>query len=125
MPDLQIVGVTADLENILIDVSYVNPPGFPQETTTITMSSMRRTTPCGRANSLGRLVPNGTGADGDGNGIVQTADYAFWKARYGNAGGSGGGSAAAVPEPQSVLLLVLAGLSVPVGFSKVCRRKPG
>ena len=42
----------------------------------------------------------GTGADGSGNGMVDDADYNFWRARFGsNVPGSGG--AVGVPEPMT------------------------
>ena len=46
-------------------------------------------------------------ADGSGNGFIGASDYTFWRARFGNTAGSGSG--AAVPEPKS-LLLVLVGV---------------
>lgn len=60
--------------------------------------------------TLGAGVTPNSGADGDGNGIIETADYEYWKARFGNTAGSGAGAvaAAAVPEPGSFWLLLLA-----------------
>jgi hypothetical protein len=51
----------------------------------------------------------------DNPGTVNTADYTAWRARFGNNSGSGASlSAAAVPEPQSILLFIagVAGLAV-------------
>lgn len=45
-------------------------------------------------------------ADANGNGVVDTTDYAFWQAAYQTA------SAAAVPEPGALWLLMLAGAAV-------------
>ena len=50
-------------------------------------------------------------ADGNGDGVVDSADYVLW--RNNAAGGSGAG--AAIPEPNSIALVIsvaLAGLSV-------------
>lgn len=56
--------------------------------------------------NLGAMVASGTGADGSGNGTVDQADYDEWRSNFGEmALGSGGG--AAVPEPASVVLLLL------------------
>jgi hypothetical protein len=52
--------------------------------------------------TLGQNVPAGTGADGDGNGIIQQADLAVWRAEFGGPA-SGGGSSAA-PEPSGAVL---------------------
>ena len=51
-------------------------------------------------------------ADGNGDGVVDTADYIFW--RQHQSGGSGTGSAAVIPEPACTALVVsgvLMGLS--------------
>ena len=99
--DLEIIAVTADLEDLLLDISYVNapiaPPGDYNQNGVVDAADYviwRRT--------LGQNVPNGTGADGDGNGIVQQNDYAFWRARFGNTNGAGAAHTASVPEPGSL-----------------------
>ena len=61
--------------------------------------------------SLGSQVDNGTGADGDGDGVIGPDDYVVWKNNFGHTAGSAG-SGSAVPEPGTVLLLVLATLPV-------------
>ena len=54
-------------------------------------------------------------ANGDNTGTstntIDQADYAYWKTRFGNTMGSGSG-ALSVPEPATLLLLGLAGLSL-------------
>jgi Dockerin type I domain len=63
-------------------------------------------------------VTPGSGADGDGNGTINSLDFDFWKARFGNPTGTGSGSVGhgAVPEPSTALLVLLAGLaSVAIG----------
>ncbi|HEY4235244.1 MAG TPA: peptidylprolyl isomerase, partial [Lacipirellulaceae bacterium] len=47
-------------------------------------------------------------ADGNGNGKVDDADYTVWRDSFGQMSGPGSGAAAAVPEPASVLLFVMA-----------------
>jgi hypothetical protein len=56
--------------------------------------------------SFGDAVAAGTGADGNGNGIVDAADYVIWR-KHASAGA---GSLAAVPEPTSAVLLMVAGV---------------
>jgi hypothetical protein len=60
---------------------------------------------------LGENVPPGTGADGWGpmgepDGLVNTHDYEFWRARFGTtpAGSAAATASSAVPEPASWLL---------------------
>jgi T5SS/PEP-CTERM-associated repeat protein len=42
--------------------------------------------------------------DGDSNGKVDAADYDFWRSRFGNSITSGSATAAAVPEPASIVV---------------------
>ncbi len=58
--------------------------------------------------TMGQNVTPGTGADGVPDGIISVLDYTFWKTRCGNT--SGTGSTSAVPEPASLVLLMLVGL---------------
>jgi hypothetical protein len=46
-------------------------------------------------------------ADGNGNGIVDAADYTVWRDHLGQSAGAGSFAAVAVPEPNSLMLLVL------------------
>jgi hypothetical protein len=52
----------------------------------------------------------GLAADGNQSGAVTGADYDFWRSHYGNAAAAGA-SLAAIPEPGSVLSLLI-GLSI-------------
>ena len=67
--------------------------------------------------NLGHSVPNGTGADGNNNGTIDGGDYDFWKAHFGNPAGAGSAASegAAVPEPGTVLLLIV-GTSLLMAF---------
>jgi hypothetical protein len=63
---------------------------------------------------FGNTVTAGTSADGNGNGIVDTADYVVWRKNYtGTLSGDGMSpsdnisSATAAPEPTSSLLALL------------------
>ncbi len=49
-------------------------------------------------------------ADGNGNDEVDPGDYDVWKSQFGQSAGSGSGavSDAAVPEPATLVLLILA-----------------
>ena len=60
-----------------------------------------------------RLVPS-LAADGNGNNQIDTGDYDVWRAHFGQTAGSGAGIIAnsAVPEPATLVLLILA----PVGW---------
>jgi hypothetical protein len=52
----------------------------------------------------------GLAADSDLNGRIDAADYAFWRAHFGQTAGSGSGANAnaAVPEPATLVLLMFA-----------------
>ena len=52
-------------------------------------------------------------ADGDNSGTVDLADYDLWRINFGNHTATGAGANAAVPEPSSIALACLAGLTVP------------
>jgi hypothetical protein len=62
--------------------------------------------------TLGQAAaPNGSGADGDADGTIDDGDYTYWKDNFGDTVPGGGGSAlatAAVPEPTTSALAVLA-----------------
>jgi hypothetical protein len=51
-------------------------------------------------------------ADGNGDHVVNQQDYTYWRFRFGNALGSAAGESAGVPEPSSVVLLLLAALAL-------------
>ena len=52
--------------------------------------------------TLGNSVTPFSGADGDGNGLVDTEDYNVWVANFGSSSASG----LSVPEPAGFLLLL-------------------
>ena len=56
--------------------------------------------------TFGQSVTTGTGADGVADGAITELDYEFWKGRFGTAA-TGSGAGQAVPEPTSIILLVL------------------
>jgi hypothetical protein len=61
--------------------------------------------------TLGGIVTPGTGADGDGSGVIDSGDLDLWKARFGNTSGSISAAridAEHVPEPSSLLMLGIA-----------------
>jgi hypothetical protein len=65
----------------------------------------------------------GTGdlrADGNGNKTIDNGDFDVWKTHFGDVYSIGAGGLSAVPEPASVLLLVLGGIAGCVSW----RRRP-
>lgn len=63
-------------------------------------------------NTLGNNVAPFSGADGNGSGTIDAGDYGVWKANFGHTAGSGSGATAnaAVPEPATLVLLILAAI---------------
>jgi hypothetical protein len=61
-------------------------------------------------NTLNQSVARGTGADGDFDGQITPADHDLWRAHFGQMAGSGAGVSAnaAVPEPATFVMLILA-----------------
>jgi hypothetical protein len=58
--------------------------------------------------TLGNSVEPFAGADGDGDGVIGPGDYAHWNAQYGGVIGSGAATGAAIPEPSTGLLTLIA-----------------
>jgi T5SS/PEP-CTERM-associated repeat protein len=54
----------------------------------------------------GSVIPY-SGADGDGNAVVNAADLNIWRDRYGNTSGLSSSTTATVPEPASIALFLL------------------
>ena len=59
--------------------------------------------------------PAGSGADGDTSGSIDAGDYSYWRARFGNAAGSGTGLGVPTdtPEPAASALFLVAILALP------------
>ena len=68
---------------------------------------------------LGVMVSRQTAADGNGDGVVNAADYAVWKQNFG-AQTPAAAQQSAVPEPSTVVLLLLA---MPAAWSRYRRRR--
>jgi hypothetical protein len=62
----------------------------------------------------GAFGTNNPSADGNGNGVVDAADYVIWR-DHASAAGSGAVLSQAVPEPSTLLMVVICviGLSLP------------
>ncbi len=56
---------------------------------------------------LGTAVAPFRGADADGNGLVDAADYAIWRSGFGHSTATASVLAGSVPEPHSMLVLLL------------------
>ncbi len=68
---------------------------------------------------VGQTPVAGTGADGNANGSVETGDYDFWRARFGNAV-PGSASSTTVPEPAAWATVVISlGLLMTYGQRRV------
>jgi len=66
--------------------------------------------------TIAKSVNPGVGTDGDLSGIIDGGDYTIWKTNFGKAvpnvpAGAGAGFAS-VPEPASLLLLIIASLTL-------------
>jgi hypothetical protein len=64
-------------------------------------------------NTQGQAVATGTGADGDFNGQITSADYNVWRSHFGQMAGSGAsisgegfGFGTNVPEPAATVLVI-------------------
>ena len=60
--------------------------------------------------TLGQNVTPGTGADGNGDGYISLDDYLFWKNHFGTPAATTATSSTQVPEPATVLLVLMAPL---------------
>ena len=69
-------------------------------------------------------VPLGSGADGNSNGAIEAGDYSYWRANFGQTAGSGFGASvnAAVPEPTTLLQMILAAAILAIEVQAVNRR---
>jgi hypothetical protein len=74
--------------------------------------------------TLDQSVPNlGDGADGNGSGRIDAGDYEFWRNRFGADVTSASLNIAAVPEPQTLLLVLICLnilASVRIGQKRCC-----
>jgi hypothetical protein len=77
-------------------------------------------------NTLGMDVEQSSGADGNNNGMIDFGDYTFWKMHYGEVvGGAGAGQGAlsTVPEPSTLVLILLAVGLLPIRFARRSERQ--
>jgi hypothetical protein len=67
-----------------------------------------------------QTVPNGSGADADGNGMIDQADYDLWRSNFGTTGLSSAASELqfAVPEPNVGTLSLVAAIGICVVGSR-------
>jgi autotransporter-associated beta strand protein len=63
-------------------------------------------------------------ADGNGNGVIDSGDYGVWKANYGNHPGAGAGANTAVPEPSTLVMLILAAAGPCLWRHRTARKVP-
>jgi Glycoside Hydrolase Family 113 len=68
--------------------------------------------------SFGQFVTDYGGADGNGNGHIDEGDFLVWRDHFGETLGGGAAEQAAVPEPASATLLLLAWLCGMAGWRR-------
>jgi hypothetical protein len=74
-------------------------------------------------NSLGQTVTTpGTGADGDGDGVIGPADYDVWRAKFGDSA-LGNGANVSVPEASTVAIALAGFLSLVISEMRCNRRR--
>ena len=88
-------------------------------TTTTTAWLMWPTTPSGATPSAERS-PSDVGADGNGDGLIDAEDFNVWRQHFGQK--LLAGSASNIPEPSSLLLVIIAG--IPFAKSAIRIRRP-
>jgi hypothetical protein len=69
--------------------------------------------------TLGATADADLDADGDGNLVVDQADFELWKANFGDMLMPGGGVGSSVPEPGTMLLLIIGVASLLASRSRV------
>jgi cyclophilin family peptidyl-prolyl cis-trans isomerase len=76
--------------------------------------------------TYGNTVTAFAAGDGNGDGKVDAADFTIWRNNFGQVafagGGSGGLSAAVVPEPTTGILAMVAGTMLAIRRQRSCRR---
>ena len=71
-----------------------------------------------------RVTTPGAGADGDSSGIIDAGDYLLWKQRFGGAAGAAAIEvSAAIPEPATIALCMIA-MAALVGAPRLGSRPP-
>jgi hypothetical protein len=69
---------------------------------------------------LGQMITLPNSDSTDIDGVVTTAEYDFWKSQFGNSGAGAGAAALAVPEPSA---LILVGMISIMGAAVATRRR--
>jgi hypothetical protein len=65
---------------------------------------------------------SGLAADGNGDNQIDAGDYNIWNTNFGNHSGSGAGANAAVPEPATLLMLLVGLLTICASRQQKCRK---
>jgi hypothetical protein len=104
--DVELIAVTDDLQDLAVQVSYVNaPPAVPGDYNHNGQVDAADYVVWRKMQGQSGL---GLAADGDNNMVVNQLDYDYWRARYGRTSGSGAATSAAVPEPSVIAILIAA-----------------
>jgi hypothetical protein len=57
-------------------------------------------------------IGSGLAADGNGNGAIDAGDFSVWRAQFGQTVGSGSATGESVPEPNTLVMMAMGGLTI-------------
>jgi hypothetical protein len=69
--------------------------------------------------SLGAIVTQYAGADGNGNGVIDQADLLRWRADFAAAAGAGTVTDTSIPEPAEIVSICIAIAIIVIASSRI------